>query len=101
MVLSFPSWLRKILSAFQLPVGEKSFRGVADRYAHTVEPEEEDVRSHKRRVTPGDYKNKLRPKTIRQLNEKFEGVLDALGYSSAEYEERGIPARSRRAACDC
>jgi len=100
MVLSFPSWLRKILSAFQLPAAEESFRAVADRYARTVEPDEEDVWSHKRRVTPGDYKIKLRPETIRELNEKFEGVLDALGYSSAEYEERGIPAPSRRAACD-
>lgn len=91
MVLDFPSWLRKILSAFELEDGERTHDMVANRYSHTVEPNEEHIWSHKRKVTPGDYEDKLKAGTILHLNRKFKEVLDTLGYSSVEYETKGIP----------
>ena len=35
---------------------------------------------HKRKITPGDHKEKLTPETISILNEKFKGVLNKLNY---------------------
>ncbi|MEY2479680.1 MAG: hypothetical protein QOI04_607 [Verrucomicrobiota bacterium] len=96
MVLSFPTWLRKILSVFELQNLEETYNEIASHQAHAVEPTEEDISSHKRQVTPGDYKKKLRPETIRELNRKFKEVLDTLGYSSAEYETNGIPIPKTR-----
>lgn len=91
MVLNFNSWLRKILAAFEIDNVEEVHEAISRRHAATVETNEENIRSHKRKVTPGDYKNKLKPETIVELNRKFEQVLDKLGYSSAQYETTQIP----------
>jgi hypothetical protein len=94
MVLAFPSWLEKIVSAFDLPDPEETRLVVAARHANSVAAEEEDVWSHKRKVTPGDHREKLQPDTIRQLDGIFATVLDKLGYSSAAYDRTGIPLPS-------
>ncbi len=94
MVLEFPSWLRKVVSCFSLADEEETIRFVAARYAEEIKPEPENIRSHKRKVTPGDYREKLQPKTIAELNRRFARVLDALGYSGAEYAATGIPQAS-------
>jgi hypothetical protein len=91
MVLDFGSWLRKFLAAFELGDIDETYRFVMSRYAETVKPSGEDVWSHKRKVTPGDYKEKLRPETISKLNQRFSEVLDALGYSSPQYDRNQIP----------
>ncbi len=43
----------------------------------------EDVNQHKRRVTPGDYKEKLKPETISKLNAAFGDILEKLDYPLA------------------
>jgi len=40
----------------------------------------EDKHRHRRKGQPGDYKEKLKPATIRQLNKQLKPVLDAFGY---------------------
>ncbi|HSH39279.1 MAG TPA: sulfotransferase domain-containing protein [Chthoniobacterales bacterium] len=92
MVLDFSSWLRKVISRFELQDAEETYRIVSERYAESVKPQGEDIFSHKRKVVPGDYKEKLQPETIAELNHRFSEVLDALGYSCSEYEARRIPA---------
>jgi hypothetical protein len=82
MVLDFRSWLQKFLSAFELPDADGTYQFVANRRAESVKPVGEDIRSHMRKATPGDYREKLRPETIAELNRRFSKVLDALGYSS-------------------
>lgn len=91
MVLSFPSWVEKIILAFDLTHPEETSAVVAARHANSVGAGEEDIWSHKRKVTPGDHREKLQPATIRQLNQIFAPVLDKLGYSAAAYVESGIP----------
>ena len=92
MVLSFPSWLEKIVSAFELSDPEETRAVVAARHANSVAAEgEEDVWSHKRKVTPGDHREKLKSETIRELDRIFAPVLERLGYSGAAYAETGIP----------
>lgn len=39
-----------------------------------------DKLSHRRHITPCDYNNKLKPDTIKQLDEIFADTLDVLGY---------------------
>ncbi len=88
MVRDFPSWLRKVVARFELENEEEIYRFVLDRRVEEVKPGTEDVWSHKRKVTPGDYQEKLRPETIAELNKRFGEVLAALGYSSAEDASR-------------
>ena len=92
MVLSFPSWLGKIIAAFDLANPEETRTVVEARHANSVAAEEqEDVWSHKRKVTPGDHREKLQPDTIRLLDEIFAPVLEKLGYSGPAYGKSGIP----------
>jgi Sulfotransferase domain len=96
MVLAFPSWLGKAVAAFPLANPEETRAVVEARYANTVAAEEqEDVWAHKRKVTPGDHREKLKSETIRQLDEVFAPVLEKLGYSGPEYGRTGIPAPAR------
>jgi len=90
MVLDFASWLRKFLAPFELADADETYKLVMRRHAKTVKPAGEDIWSHKRRVTPGDYKEKLRPETISKLNVRFRQVLDALGYSDSQDETSQI-----------
>jgi hypothetical protein len=94
MVLAFPSWLKRIIGAFDLPNPEETSAVVAARHANSVAAGEEDVWSHKRKVTPGDHREKLQPATIRQLDQIFATVLKRLGYSGPAYAETGIPVPS-------
>ncbi len=96
MVLDFASWLRKLLAAFELADMDETYRFVANRHAKTVKPAGENIWSHKRKVTPGDYKEKLRTETISELNLRFSKVLDALGYSSPQYEMNQRPQIMQR-----
>jgi hypothetical protein len=105
MVLDFPGWLRKLLAGFALDDAEETYRFMLSRieiqndvtrrvvrsYTESILPTNEDVFSHKRKATPGDYKEKLRPETILKLNERFREVLDVLGYSSPGYATTRIP----------
>jgi hypothetical protein len=104
MVLDFPTWLRRLLSGFGLSDADETYRFIRSRVeiqndvtGHRPGSDEalkagaEDIRSHKRKATPGDYKEKLRPETISELNRRFSEVLDALGYSGPQYETNHIP----------
>ena len=93
MVLNFPAWLDQVLSAFE------SFRVPAQKARNLLLPQsvrwmglkhhllktnrsafdvsEENVFSHKRKVTPGDHREKLQPATIAELNEIFSGYVPA------------------------
>ena len=91
MVLAFPTWLEKIVSAFDLPNPDETRAVVSARHANSVAAGEEDVWSHKRKVTPGDHREKLQAETIRQLDKIFAPILERLGYSGRAYAETGIP----------
>src|SRR5262249_55273525 len=91
MVLSFPSWLEKIVRACDPADPEEAQNIGTTRHANSVAAGEEDVWSHKRKVTPGDHREKLQPKTIQRLDEIFAPALKRLGYSHPAYAETGIP----------
>jgi hypothetical protein len=95
MVLAFPSWLGKVVAAFPLTHPEETRAVVEARHANTVAAEEEDAWSHKRKVTPGDHREKLRSETIRAMDEIFAPVLEKLGYSGKAFAKSGIPLPRR------
>jgi hypothetical protein len=80
MVTDYRSWLQRFITPF--PVAEKQ-RVVDDLVAQSVSffPQRtQDVMSHARHITPGDYKAKLSPGTIERLDSIFSPVLARLGY---------------------
>jgi len=91
----FPPGWKKSSPLVDLIDPEETRAVVAARHANSVAAGEEDVWSHKRKVTPGDHREKLQLETIRQLDQIFAPVLDKLGYSAPAYLETGIPVPRR------
>jgi len=84
MVTDYRSWLQRFVTPF--PLGDKG-RVVDDLAAQsdTFFPKRsQDVMSHARHITPGDYRVKLKPSTIEQLDSIFSPVLARLGYESTD-----------------
>ena len=52
---------------------------MALRYRHEFKIRSEFMQ-HKRRIKPGDHREKLQPATIDQLNQRFENVFLRFGY---------------------
>jgi hypothetical protein len=90
MLSDFSHWLDRFLSAFthydsvlhngdQFP---KSFseihRILQKQYSSEFSVISENVFNHKRQITPGDHKRKLRSETIDRLNMEFEQTLTLL-----------------------
>lgn len=79
MVTNFRNWLSQVISPLQfsddLSVVEKYYEKYKDEFIL-----EEEQMSHKRKITPGDHKEKLQSKTIEKLNDIFSDVLDNFDY---------------------
>jgi len=91
--LNFPAWLDQVLEAFKpikIPANKKrnlllpqSKRRLKlkntllkiNQNAFAVD--QEDALSHKRKVTPGDHRDKLKPETISTLNNVFANYIPA------------------------
>lgn len=97
MVTNYEKWLKEFMSAFSefeprqkvglsLILGksthEKINAALYDNYKDDFLPAKnnEDVRSHKRQITPGDYARKLEKATIETLNGEFAAILTSFGY---------------------
>lgn len=80
MIADFRGWLEKFIEPF--PLADKT--NVVDqlaRQSHEFFPKRsQDVMTHIRHVTPGDYKNKLKTSTIEELNTIFRDILLRLDY---------------------
>jgi hypothetical protein len=80
MVLDFDRWFDE----FTQPFGEGAKSAIStlmmNRLRATFQMQGEDRKSHKRKVTPGDHREKLAPETIAALNERFSDILEALNY---------------------
>ena len=99
MVLNFPAWLDQVLNAFEgIRVPAKKARnlllpqsvrrmGLKHHLLKTnqsaFDVSEENVFSHKRKVTPGDHREKLKPATIAELNEIFSGYVPVRNVGAA------------------
>jgi Sulfotransferase domain len=80
MVADYRGWLSKFIAPF--PIGNKPavIEELVAQSPALFPKRESDVMSHVRHVGPGDHKTKLRPSTIKKLDEIFSETLGALGY---------------------
>lgn len=78
MVSDFEKWLDSVIKFLELDVSKEKVDKIIKASNFTVDKEE--VLSHKRQVTPGDHKRKLKPESIEALNSEFGEFLDLLGY---------------------
>ena len=85
MIISFDVWLKDLLQAFD--INDSSFykKLLDDTYSTRFKPNKENKYVHKRKATPGDYKDKLKPDTIKEINEGIRTILNKLKYEI--YEE--------------
>ena len=79
MVTHFPKWCAQVVAAFGVRFPRMLAARLALRYRNEFKTSGEKMR-HKRRITPGDFRNKLKPDTIKILNKRFEAVLDRFDY---------------------
>ncbi|MBX2852680.1 MAG: sulfotransferase domain-containing protein [Phycisphaeraceae bacterium] len=80
MVSDFPAWLDELVAFCPFEVSGATVKELIERH-EASKPKAEDVSKHQRKGKAGDYKEKLKPETIQQLNEKFAAVLDRFGYA--------------------
>ena len=78
MVTDFDTWLNCLLEFLDLEVSQPLMAEI--KAAASFKVDKEDAYKHKRHVTPGDYKRKLKPETIGALNEKSNEILERFGY---------------------
>lgn len=80
MVADYRSWLTDFIRPFPLHDRQQVIEQLVAQAPAFFPRRSGDVLNHVRHVTPGDYKAKLRAATIRELDEIFSDVLDALRY---------------------
>ncbi len=82
MVLDFRAFVQKINDHLKLNLTTEQINKL-DR-TRSFETQGEDRNAHKRKVTPGDHKEKLKPDTIEWLNKEFGEILIKLGYDKSQ-----------------
>jgi hypothetical protein len=71
-------WVRDIAAHFQIELPTEQLDQIATK--HDVRPQAESPHSHIRRVTPGDAREKLSPRTFAFLNRRFRSTLQRHAY---------------------
>lgn len=79
MVLDFPSWVEDSIEPFEFRSPKRVASRLIKKYASQFDVKAESM-THRRKVTPGDHKEKLQPATIELLNERFNDMLTRFGY---------------------
>lgn len=79
MIANFPLWLDNLLDYCDLEISPQLKQELLNE-AYKSNRTAEDVSKHMRQVTPGDYKRKLQPGTIAQLNSYFSKILTEFKY---------------------
>ncbi|NEP26202.1 sulfotransferase domain-containing protein [Moorena sp. SIO3I6] len=73
-------WVGDIIDFLELELEDNKIEKIAKK--HDIFPTKENPALHIRKVTPGDYKEKLQPATIDKLNESFKPILIKYGYEN-------------------
>ncbi|MEL7500111.1 MAG: sulfotransferase domain-containing protein [Planctomycetota bacterium] len=81
MVTSFYKWCYAILNFLDVKHAAWLTAKLAWKYRNEFKVAGESLK-HKRRIKPGDHRDKLDPKSISILNERFETILKRFGYLS-------------------
>lgn len=81
MITDFRRWLTALTGTCGLNISDDLWASLIEENRQ-IKPEHEDFSKHLRKGTAGDYVDKLLPKTIEQLNNKLENMLDVFGYQA-------------------
>jgi hypothetical protein len=79
MVAEFDNWINQLCEHLALTHHKDVVEAIKKKANFQVSGE--DIYSQRRQVSPGDFRRKLKPKTIEQLNSSFSYVLEQLEYS--------------------
>ena len=71
-------WLKNLIKKLGLPQNDELIRRTAQKF--NVFPEQENENKHIRQVHPGNYKKKLKQKTIDVLSDTLEDFLSCYNY---------------------
>ena len=80
MVTDFRSWLPLAIQAFGFEEEESMITELFETHAQEFVPPKEEQQKHKRKITPGDHIEKLKPETIEVLNSIFKDELELFSY---------------------
>jgi len=80
MIVDFKNWLNKIITPFNIHNSEKVVGYLAEKHRNAFKIKRENIMRHRRKIIPGDYKEKLKPETIKELNLMFKDILQKLDY---------------------
>lgn len=78
MVLDNEKWITSICTHLEIDASSDFILQLKKQY--TFKNKAENPRQHIRKITPGDYKEKLKKNTIEWLNKQFEDVLRHYNY---------------------
>jgi hypothetical protein len=79
LVLNFPYWLQEVAKGFAIE-NNRFIHSMIKKYQGEFEVKKENLHAHKRKIVPGDYKEKLKPETIDKLNAIFSENLKKYNY---------------------
>ena len=82
MVTQFHRWAAEVVKPFGFASPKLTAVRLAWKYRREFIPPKpgHDAMTHKRRITPGDFRNKLSSETVKVLNERFAPILETFGY---------------------
>ena len=79
MVTRFPVWVAGVIQPFGFRIPRIAATRLAWKYRNEFRPAGKGT--HKRAITPGDFRKQLRPDTIATLNNRFAEVLEKFEYA--------------------
>lgn len=72
------SWIQEMANFLELELSEKMLQNILNNV--DIVPHQENPKNFIRKAIPGDYKDKLQPQTIEQLNKVFADILEQFNY---------------------
>tara|TARA_B100001248_G_C27268475_1_gene401883 strand:+ start:534 stop:851 length:318 start_codon:yes stop_codon:yes gene_type:complete len=79
MILDFPTWYKSF--CYKLEFDFEIAKTLQNRLSENFKPvNKENPLKHKRKMIPGDYKNKLSSNTINEINDRLKFRLNYFGY---------------------
>lgn len=86
MISDYNTWLTKIVEFLEVDPNPHQFKNKNISKPNSNHKKEE-IYSHKRQVTPGDHKQKLKSETISILDADFDEILNIFSYEKDNYKK--------------
>lgn len=81
MITDFEGWLTRLLQYTNCSINDSLRQQLLENH-HRQRPVDENIDRHLRKGIAGDYREKLQPETVAELNTLFGEMLGVFGYSA-------------------